>query len=187
MWVQDGNCQRLKTMASRPVIIASLLGASVGVPYVVSNMPKTSTEGTWPFAAKSAPNASQLKSPEQLRLPIASPGSQLYASPAPLEGSPALAIEQVFRFDLTREWVYRSWARKSTGVPYNELFGVRVPLVTGKSVADLAGSLTYFFDAQGQLQHISFHGRTGDTSRLVDFLVRNYKFHRATAAAGMPC
>jgi hypothetical protein len=95
-----------------------------------------------------------------------------------------LAIEQVLRFDLTKDWVYQHWARKSTGMSFANLFGVRVPLVTGTTIADLAGSLTYYFDANGQVQHITFTGRTGDTSRLIAFLVQNYKFHRSTAPAG---
>jgi hypothetical protein len=175
-------------MASRPLIIASLLGASVGVPYAISNMPKDSVGGAWPFAASSdssgGTSSSQIKTPEELRLPLNGPGSQMYASPAPLEGTPKLSMEHVLRFDLTKEWVYRHWARKSTGMSFDELFGVRVPLVTGTSIGDLAGSTTFFFDAQGQLQHITFVGRTGDTSRLIGFLVQNYKFQRTTAPAG---
>jgi hypothetical protein len=119
-----------------------------------------------------------------MRQPIQSPGSQMFASPAPLEGTPRLSLEQVLRFDLTKEWVYRNWARKSTGLADAELFGIRVPLVTGTGVADLAGSLTYYFDAQGQVQHIAFRGRTGDTTRLVAFVTNNYKFQRAAAPAG---
>jgi hypothetical protein len=124
------------------------------------------------------------KTPEQLRMPIPSPGSQIYASPAPLEGTPRLAMENVFRFDLTKEWIYSHWARKSTGLSDGELFGVRVPLVTGTGMGDLAGSLTYYFDAQGQVQHIAFRGRTGDTTRLVAFLAQNYKFQRVAPVAG---
>jgi hypothetical protein len=154
------------------------------VPYVVSHLPKSTQNGNWPFASTPQHAGSQLKTPEQLRLPIAAPGSQIFASPAPLEGAPMLSIEHVFRFDLNKEWVYRHWARKSTGVSYADLFGVRVPLVTGTAVGDIAGSLTYYFDPQGKVQHISFIGRTGDTSRLLNFLVTNYQFKRATSPAG---
>lgn len=174
-------------MTARPLIIASMLGASVGVPYAISNMPKDGQAISWPFATNSSSTSgslSQTKTPEQLRLPINAPGSQMFVSPAPLEGAAMLSIEHVLRFDLTKEWVYRNWARKSTGMSFADLFGVRVPLVTGTSVVDLAGSLTYYFDASGQVQHITFTGRTGDTSRLIGFLVQNYKFQRATSPAG---
>lgn len=165
-----------------------MLGAAVGVPYVMSHWPAGSQKGAWPFKswnrAASSQHASPMLTPEQMRLPIPSPGSQMFASPAPLEGSPQLSIEHVLRFDVTKEWVYRNWARKSTGLADAELFGIRVPLVTGTGIADLAGSLTYYFDASGQVQHIAFRGRTGDTTRLIDFLARNYKFQRATSPAG---
>jgi hypothetical protein len=180
--------QQPRSMASRPLIIASLLGASVGVPYAVSNLPKDGGGISWPFANSSSSNsqysASAMKTPEQLRLPIDSPGSQIYSSPAPLEGAPMLSIEHLLRFDLNKEWVYRNWARKSTGMSFADLFGVRVPVVTGTSMADIAGSLTYYFDANGQVQHITFTGRTGDTSRLIAFLTRNYKFQRTASPAG---
>jgi hypothetical protein len=80
--------------------------------------------------------------------------------------------------DITRDWVYQRWARKSTGLADPELFGVRVPLVTGTAVTDLAGSLSYYFDQYGQVQHISFHGRTGDPSMLVGLLVNRYHFQK---------
>jgi hypothetical protein len=174
-------------MSPRPIILASVIGASVGVPYVLSHMPKEGESVRWPFAAKSAHQngiSAGFKTPEELRLPIDAPGSQIFASPAPLEGSPALAVEHVLRFDVTKDWVYRNWARKSTGMSFADLFGVRVPLVTGTSVTDIAGSLTYYFDANGQVQHITLTGRMGDTSRLIAFLSQNYQFHRSTAPAG---
>lgn len=169
-------------------MIALLIGAAVGVPYLLSRRQAAMQNGSSPLApygsASSGIRSPSMTTPEQLRLPIASPGSQLYASPAPLEGTPRLTLEQVLRFDLTKEWVYRNWARKSTGLADSEFFGVRVPLVTGTGVADVAGSLTYYFDTQGEVQHIAFRGRTGDTTRLIEFLTRNYKFERATAPAG---
>jgi hypothetical protein len=154
------------------------------VPYVVTHLPKSTQNSAWPFASTTQNTGSPLKTPEQLRLPLAAPGAQMFASPAPLEGAPALSLEHVLRFDLTKEWVYGHWARKTTGITYADLYGVRVPLVTGTAVGDVAGSLTYYFDAQGQVQHITFTGRTGDTSRLINFLVANYKFQRATSSAG---
>ena len=40
--------------------------------------------------------------------------------------------------------------------------GYRVPLVTGTSRDDLAGSLTYYFDKTHHVTHIHFRGTTGD-------------------------
>jgi hypothetical protein len=86
------------------------------------------------------------------------------------------SVEQALRFDITKEWIYRSWDRKSSGPTDLGLFAVRVPMVSGTQSASLAGSLTYYFNAQGQVEHISFRGRTGDPSRLVRFLMQRYQF-----------
>jgi hypothetical protein len=80
--------------------------------------------------------------------------------------------------DVTKEWVYAHWARKSTGLADPERFGIRVALVTGTSHADLAGSLTYYFNAHGQVDHISLRGRTGDTTQVVQLLTQRYDFKR---------
>jgi hypothetical protein len=108
----------------------------------------------------------------------------VYTSPAPLEGPRVYSAEQVLRFDLTKDWVYRNWARKSTGPTDVGLFAVRVPLVTGTHVSSLAGSLTYFFNNQDQIEHISFRGRTGDTTHLANYLARTYNFQRTEAPTG---
>ena len=90
----------------------------------------------------------------------------------------------MFRFDVSKEWVYQNWDRKSTGLGDPQLFGIRVALVTGTQRSDLAGSLTYLFDANGQVQHISFRGRTADTTPLVQFLTQTYQLQRMEAPAG---
>jgi hypothetical protein len=90
----------------------------------------------------------------------------------------------VFRFDVTKDWVYRNWDRKSTGPTDVGLFAVRVPLVTGTHISAVAGSLTYFFNAHGQVEHISFRGRTGDATQLVNFLAGTYGLQRAEAPIG---
>lgn len=88
------------------------------------------------------------------------------------------------RFDLTKEWVYRQWERKSTGPTDVGLFSVRVPLVMGTEATSLAGSLTYFFNTQNQIEHISFHGTTADTTQLASFLMRTYEFQRVESPVG---
>jgi hypothetical protein len=85
---------------------------------------------------------------------------------------------------LTREWVYGNWPRKSTGLADPEMYGIRVPLVTGTALTDLAGSLTYSFNQQGQVQHITFVGRTADTTQLVQFVTTTYQLERREAPAG---
>jgi hypothetical protein len=111
-------------------------------------------------------------------------GSAISAHSASLDGTRFYSVEQVLRFDVTKEWVYQNWSRKSTGPTDVGLFAVRVPLVTGTHLTALAGSLTYFFNVHGQVEHISFRGRTGDSTHLVNFLTRTYGFQRTAAPAG---
>jgi hypothetical protein len=104
---------------------------------------------------------------------------------APLSGgvvandpTPMLGLSEVLRFDVTVEWVLHAWPRVSTGMPYMQLQGYRVPLVTGTSIADVAGSLTYYFNAQQKAQRITFHGSTGDPQAMVALLAERFRFSR---------
>jgi hypothetical protein len=84
----------------------------------------------------------------------------------------------VLRFDVTVEWVLRHWPRVSTGLPHLQLQGYRVPVVTGTRATDLAGSLTYYFNAAQQAQRITLRGATGDPSALVAVLTNRHHFTR---------
>src|SRR4029077_4720768 len=93
-------------------------------------------------------------------------------------GPEQLSLEEIFRFDLTPRIITDRWNRVTTGLGGVRYQGYRVPLVTGATASDLAGSLTYYFDAQPKLQRIAFLGATGDPARLVDFLAQRYGFRR---------
>jgi hypothetical protein len=100
------------------------------------------------------------------------------AKPAALDPLPLPSLSEVLRFDVTVEWVMQRWPRVSTGLPCLQLQGYRVPLVTGTSVTDLAGALTYYFNAQQQVERITFRGTTGNPSALVTILAGQYRFVR---------
>ena len=102
----------------------------------------------------------------------------------PLNGTQFTSIDQVLRFDVSKEWVYQNWDRKSTGPTDVGLFSVRVPLAMAPQLYALAGSLTYFFNAQGQVEHISFRGRTGDSTQLVQLMTSRYQFQRVGSPTG---
>ena len=125
--------------------------------------------------------------------PEAAPGLSIPApvtssSPSVLSAMPMPSLAEVLRFDVTVEWVLQRWPRVSTGLPHLQLQGYRVPLVTGGSVADVAGSLTYFFNAQQQLQRITFRGTTGDPQILVGLLTSQHRFaRRLTNDPGIVC
>lgn len=165
----------------RPVILAGLLGAAVGVPYVVehadqwqSKLPTTNSAAASPGQPATAP-ASSIPT-----IPIpAGPGDHLYGSQVPLEGIPTYSVADVLRMDVSKEWVYSRWARKSTGLAEPDLYGVRVALVSGTRMTDIAGSLTYYFNAAGQVDKIRLTGNTADTRELVRLLTQRFGFRPA--------
>ncbi len=169
-------------MLGRPIALAGLLGAAVGGPYLASQAPDdwASRWGASPPAEAQAEASAW--SPDQLnfRAPNLAapngPGSEVYESPAPLAGPVGIGLEQALNWNVTKNWVYQQWARKSTGLSDPRLFGVRVPLVTGSGMTDVAGSLTYYFDKAGVLQRMRLVGQTADTSRIA---------HLATTRFGM--
>lgn len=170
-------------MAPRPVIIASLLGASVAVPYVTSQTKLGKTEASKPLSVTQAAN-----SPGAPIMPGAMPSlgvpGQMPAYNPRLDGAQFNSVGEVFRFDVTKEWVLQNWSRKTVAPTDVGLMSIRVPLVTGTQMSSLAGSLTYFFNAQGQVEHISFRGRTGDTRPLVQLLTQSYQFQPVEGSPG---
>jgi hypothetical protein len=228
-------------MASRPVMIASLLGASVGVPYLASQSQHTATSptavssssistpasyasyssaGSSTSTAWSSPSIQSTQSwssaPQLLsstssvpampvsmasggsftRLPATGtttvgtttvlPATFGAVSPpsSATDGMQFTSAGQVLRFDVTKEWVCQNWTRKSTGPTDVGLLAIRVPLVMGTQMTSLAGSLTYFFDDRGQVQHISFHGKTGDATPLIQLMTQTYQFQQIPPPAG---
>ena len=154
-----------------------LLAAALAVPYVVTHAP--SLDGFWQTGQKSSADSAVVDGglkprPYDVALSPQGPGAILYPNSSPLEGLPSTSLHEVFRFDVSKEWVYQRWARKSTALAELGLYGVRVPLVTGTQLHDLAGSLTYYFSESGRVERISFYGRTGDTTQLVMLVAQRY-------------
>jgi len=170
-------------------MIATMLGASIGVPYVASRAQKSMNAPAAPSAAAPMAHASAPSSPIPPMLATTPPAA--ISTPHTVGTTPAIttiqrspSAEQALQFNVTKEWVYQSWDRKSTGPTDVGLFAVRVPLVSGTQAASLAGSLTYYFNAQNQVEHISFRGRTGDPARLIHFLMRTYQLEPASSPTG---
>jgi hypothetical protein len=133
-----------------------------------------------PFGAKTADAAAPQPSPSA---PTASPSpsnEKPIALPTPpaLEPMPTPTLAEVLRFDVNVDWVMRRWPRVSTGLQHLQLQGYRVTLVSGTRMRDVAGSLTYYFNAQQQVQRITLKGTTGDPSELAALLTSQYRFTR---------
>ena len=149
-----------------------LLAASVGVPYMVNNPPAWIDNGSQPTpqataTEKPAPEASL----QNLSTP---PQASVFHSSTPLAGDQTLSLEQILDLNVTKEWVYAHWPRKTTGLPELGWYGVRVPVVTGTRLDDVAGSLTYYFGPNNRVERISLRGRTADATRLVAIATRRF-------------
>jgi hypothetical protein len=173
-------------MFTRIIGAPLLLGAAIAIPYISSNGPEAARKFFQQSGqAEPQPLVPEIPPAEVYDPAPRGPGYEIYPVSTPLEGNPGTALEEVFRFDVTKEWVYERWARKSTALAELGLYGVRAPLVTGTEIHDLAGSLTYFFDATGKVQRISFKGQTGDTTRIVTLVTQRHGLRQqATAIAG---
>ncbi|MHC4403587.1 MAG: DUF6690 family protein, partial [Planctomycetota bacterium] len=98
--------------------------------------------------------------------------------PRSLQSAPVHDLGEVFRFDVTPDWIVYNWPRVSSGLAHLPLQGYRVPLVSGTSQDDVAGSLTYYFNAQQRLQRITLHGTTGSTLKLAHLMKVRFGFVR---------
>jgi hypothetical protein len=87
-------------------------------------------------------------------------------------------LADVLRFDVSPAWVLQRWPRVSTDLALLQLHGYRVPLVTGTSPNDVAGSLTYYFNPSQQVQQITLRGTTGDPRALINFMNARYGYVR---------
>ncbi|MCE9604868.1 MAG: hypothetical protein K8U03_08200 [Planctomycetia bacterium] len=113
----------------------------------------------------------------------AAPAAHTAADPAATKPVSAhdeklVPFEQALRWEITPVWVMSTWPRVTTHLSELDAQGYRVTLVSGTAQSDIAGALTYYFDAKQQLQRITFNGTTGDARRLVQFLVTNHRFER---------
>jgi hypothetical protein len=166
-------------MFGRRMRLLTVLGVAVGIPYAwfseyigssLSNGFKswrqmTGSAGSWSSAAT-----------YPISLEFSPHGSS--QDPTSLGTAPAThQLSQVLRFDVSPQWVASQWNRVSTVRAERDLVGLRAPLVTGTDVSDLAGSLTYFFDAHHRLRRLTLHAQTGDTSELVSYVTQTFGMH----------
>jgi hypothetical protein len=99
--------------------------------------------------------------------------------PLPPENWPAVYdLAEVVRMDVSPGWVVQRWPRVSVGLAHVQLQGYRVPLVTGTADTDVAGALTYYFNAGQQVQRLTLKGTTGDATNLVYLLSSRFGFTR---------
>lgn len=100
------------------------------------------------------------------------------APSAQVQSARQLGFADYIRFDLAPNQIFDTWDRVTTVLSDTNLEGLRVVLVTGSRVDDIAGSLTYYFDQQHQTQRITFQGTTGDPTRLIQFAKDTYQMQQ---------
>lgn len=93
-------------------------------------------------------------------------------------------LREVLRFDIVPGWLPQRFARVSTVTSNVQMDGLRVPLITGTQPKDIAGTLTYYFDASQTLKRINLHGLTGDPSQLVHLMVQYYQLNPEPSLGG---
>lgn len=108
-------------------------------------------------------------------MPMVNPGM---STAAPVD------FREFFRFDATPNWVVQRYPRVSTVSGSKELDGYRAPLVTGTSLTDLTGTITYYFDRFQKVQRIQFQGLTGDPQPLVQLMTQYYYFTQKPILGG---
>ena len=186
-------------MERRTVIFLTMLAAAGGGPFLLLNDGFSSLINRWkamgtasdPTPSTLFTQGAQSTQPEQLApspgFPTAggSPQNLRDTDGSPI-GPPTVDIQDAFDFNITPRWVINRWPRVSPALTELNMKGMRVPLVTGTRVDDLHGSLTYYFDDQQRLQRVTFHGHTGDASKLIALLTEYHQFKpERTLEAGL--
>jgi hypothetical protein len=162
----------------RVIMLAMALGFAMFGPMVFFEMPEWASGRPTPKAVPQPVASADAAKPAAAAEAAPKPA----APPAPavpqLETMPTYDFADVLRFDISPGWIMQRWPRVSAGLGNLQLQGYRVPLVTGGAQNDLAGSLTYYFNANQQVQQIRFQGTTGDVRRLVQFVTTRYHLGR---------
>jgi hypothetical protein len=80
-----------------------------------------------------------------------------------------MSLADLLRFDITPSWLAQNWTRVTTCLAEPDWQGLRVPVVTGSQPDDLAGTVSYSFNMQQQLERINLYGLTGECEPLTAF------------------
>lgn len=109
---------------------------------------------------------------------------QLQQQPGAIGGGEVHDLREVLRFDIQPGWLPQRFSRVSTVLSNVQMDGLRVPLITGTRPSDLAGTLTYYFDASQSLRRINLHGLTGDPSALAQLMMQFYGLQPEASLGG---
>lgn len=193
----------LRLFLPRQIILAALLAAAVGIPYFStdgnwrqwidwakskfqSNGDDVSIGSDWlaSLGITEESNDSEIMSDGNATgantagQPKVTPTMSLKDLPTDLSGPENARLQDLIRFDRSPYWVTQNWSRVTTVLAEVELEGFRVPVVTGTELTDFAGSITYYFDKQHQLQRIVLDGMCGETGLIEEFAAEHLGLKR---------
>lgn len=175
----------------KPMGVVSLIGSAIVGPYFYFGGTETPSTAPTPSAQAPADPAAYLTGyvgqPNISGAPTAAYATQPYASqqqPPSLTNAPVSDFREVLRFDITPAWVPQHFNRVTTVLADTRLDGLRVPFVSGTQPTDVAGSLTYYFDAQQSLRRIQLIGGCGDPAVLVNLMLQYYHLHAEPTLGG---
>ncbi len=176
------------SLTSRPAQLAALLVAGLGGPYAYYNGSElTSTVLPKTFLTSAASNADQNLRPWSQGQPGQYSGTDPLGNPAsvtPLTNPGIRDFRQFLRFDISPGWVTATFPRVTTVLSNVQMDGLRVPVVTGTSVTDFAGTADYYFDRNQQIRRIILQGACGDPSVVASMLLENYGLKNEPSLGG---
>ena len=168
-------------MFPKKLFVLLLVGA-LGAPYALTKFGKGKSLSSFFGSSSTSSSSSDSDLPAgEVREEVVQQRVEDETKELKVGKQPSQQFAQFFNFGITKGWVRGRWQRVSTQLGTLELQGYRVPLVTGTQLDDLAGSLTYYFDSEQQLQRITFQGTTGDINRITQMLAARYDMaHKPT-------
>lgn len=96
------------------------------------------------------------------------------AMPGPSPSGNISDFREVLRFDIGPSFVTSRFAQVTTVAANRQFDAYRVPFVSGTRPTDIAGTLTYYFDANQTVQRIQMQGSMGDPAVLAQLMVAFY-------------
>lgn len=171
----------------RKLIFVGAIGSSVAVPYIVAT--GKGLDSVRQFFSGSGQPASPTTTFDDPATLTQGPSSLDPLVQSLINGTsnqikeiaPPHELTDVFRFDITIDWILQQWPSVSMVSSDLELQGYRVPLVTGINEDDVAGSLTYYFSSDRTLKKITFDGVTGNADRLIREVAGPNRMTRASS------
>lgn len=175
-----GSMVPATTMPSSPIPASGGYGAATyGAPYTANSNPVPAavpmTFGGVPSNSATPPIGPGAAFP--MAPNWAAAGAPAATAPMSVSPSPSANISdfrEVLRFDIGPSFVTSRFAQVTTVAANRQFDAYRVPFVSGTRPTDIAGTLTYYFDANQTVQRIQMQGSMGDPAVLVQLMVAFY-------------